>query len=69
MVADSTCDVADIDEEIQELRDQLEDEVEYSTEMYERAQLAEAELTTLRADMATSKVTHFTSSLTCPEEV
>ena len=49
---------ADIDEEIQELRDQLEDEIEYSTEMYERAQLAEAELTTIRADMATSKVTH-----------
>jgi len=36
----------------------LEEEIEYSTEMYERAQLAEAELTTLRANMATSKVGH-----------
>lgn len=53
----ATC-AADVDEEIQELRDQLEDEVEYSAEMYERAQLAEAELTTLRASMATSKVAH-----------
>ncbi len=50
--------MADIDEEVQELQDQLEGEIEYSTEMYERAQLAEAELTTLRASMATSQVTH-----------
>ena len=49
--------MADIDEEIQELQDQLEEEVEYSTEMYERAQLAEAELTTLHASLAASQVT------------
>lgn len=53
---DKTCSLADIDEEIQELRDQLEEEMEYSTEMYECAQLAEADLTTLRASMATSQV-------------
>lgn len=39
-----------------ELREQLEEEVEYSMEMYERAQLAESELVTLRADLATTKV-------------
>ena len=47
---------ADVDEEVRELQEQLEEEVEYSTELYERAQLAEAELTTLRASMATTKV-------------
>jgi len=36
----------------------LEEEIEYSTEMYERAQLAEAELTMLRAKITTSKVGH-----------
>ena len=38
------------------LQEQLDEEVEYSTEMYERAQLAEADLATLRADLAANQV-------------
>ena len=34
----------------------MEEEIEYSTEMYERVQVAEAELVTLRASMAKFKV-------------
>ena len=45
-----------MDEDIALLQEQLDEEVEYSTEMYERAQLAEADLATLRAGMAASQV-------------
>ena len=47
---------ADVDEDIALLQEQLDEEVEYSTEMYERAQLAEADLATLRADLAANQV-------------
>ena len=45
-----------MDEDIALLHEQLDEEVEYSTEMYERAQLAEADLATLRADLVTNQV-------------
>ena len=48
-----------MDEDIALLQEQLDEEVEYSTEMYERAQLAEADLATLRADLASSQVRSF----------
>ncbi len=46
---------------MRELQEQLEEEIEYSTEMYERAQLAEAELITLRASVATTRVSRWPS--------
>ena len=45
-----------MDEDIALLQEQLDEEAEYSTEMYERAQLAEADLATLRADLVANQV-------------